>query len=90
MSEDPLRVDEGQCRKQQMAAPLLGRDSKGVRAPYWHLCRDHVGIVVRAPIPPARKMVLLSQLARTMASRARPVGSWPSSGATDIVGRLST
>lgn len=42
----------------------------GVRAPYWHLCRDHVGIVVRAPIPARRKVVLLSQLARTMASRA--------------------
>ena len=41
-----------------------------MRAPYWHLCRDHVGIVVRAPIPARRKVVLLSQLARTMASRA--------------------
>ena len=47
----------------------LSGSSKGVRAPYWHLCRDHAGIVARAPIPVTRKMVLLALLARTMASR---------------------
>jgi len=53
----------------------LSGSSKGVRAPYWHLCRDHAGIVARAPIPVARKMVLLALLARTMASRrARLLG----------------
>ncbi len=38
----------------------------GVRAPYWRLCRDHAGIVMRAPIPFTRKVVLLTWLGRTM------------------------
>jgi glycosyltransferase involved in cell wall biosynthesis len=37
-----------------------------MRAPYWRLCRDHAGIVMRAPIPRARKAALLAQLAWTM------------------------
>lgn len=40
----------------------------GMRAPYWRLCRDHAGIVMRAPIPRARKAVLLTWLARSMRS----------------------
>jgi glycosyltransferase involved in cell wall biosynthesis len=40
-----------------------------VRAPYWHLCRDHAGIVAHAPLPTPRKIALLAQLTRTMASR---------------------
>ncbi len=47
----------------------LSGSSRGVKAPYWHLCRDHAGIVARAPIPATRKVVLLALLARTMASR---------------------
>lgn len=38
----------------------------GMHSPYWRLCRDHAGIVMSAPIPLARKAVLLTQLARTM------------------------
>jgi hypothetical protein len=38
----------------------------GVRAPYWRLCRDHAGIVMRAQIPRRRKAVLLTWLARAM------------------------
>jgi len=41
----------------------------GMRAAYWHLCGDLAGIVLRAPIPFARKGVLLTQLARTMGLR---------------------
>jgi glycosyltransferase involved in cell wall biosynthesis len=40
-----------------------------VRAPYWHLCRDHAGIVARAPLPVSRRLALLAVLTRTMVSR---------------------
>ena len=38
----------------------------GVRAAYWRLCLDRAGIVVRAPIPVTRKVVILGRLARLM------------------------
>lgn len=43
----------------------LSGSRPGMHNPYWRLCRDHAGIVMRAPIPLARKAVLLAQLART-------------------------
>ena len=42
---------------------------KGMHAAYWRLCGDLAGIVIRAPVPPRRKTVLLAQLARTMGLR---------------------
>ena len=72
----------------------LSGSSKGVRAPYWHLCRDHAGIVARAPIPIARKIVLLGLLARTMASRrARLLGELaeqPQGVSVNMTGAAST
>ncbi len=44
----------------------LSGSRPGMRGPYWRLCRDHAGIVMRAPIPAARKAVLLTMHARTM------------------------
>lgn len=38
----------------------------GMRGPFWRLCRDRAGIVVRARIPLSRKAALLGELARTM------------------------
>lgn len=38
----------------------------GMHCPCWRLCRDHAGILMRGPIPLARKAVPLAQLARTM------------------------
>ncbi len=46
----------------------LSGSRAGMRGPYWRLCRDRAGIVVRAPIPRARKAVLLIWLARSMRS----------------------
>jgi glycosyltransferase involved in cell wall biosynthesis len=43
----------------------------GMRAPYWRLCRDHVGIVLGAPIPAPRKAILLGRFGRDMASHWR-------------------
>jgi hypothetical protein len=67
------RIHAGSSKGNAEDSAWLGRylrgSSKGVPAPYWHLCRDHAGIVAGAPIPLTRKMLLLAQLARTMASR---------------------
>ena len=49
----------------------------GVRAPYWHLCRDHVGIVVRAPIPPRKWCCSHSWLARWLRAHPACSASWP-------------
>lgn len=38
----------------------------GMRLPAWRLRKDYAGIVMRAPIPLTRKVVLLSYLVRTM------------------------
>jgi glycosyltransferase involved in cell wall biosynthesis len=42
-----------------------------MRAPYWRLCRDHAGIVLRAPIPWRKKPRLLGRLGWEMAYRWR-------------------
>jgi glycosyltransferase involved in cell wall biosynthesis len=41
----------------------------GMRGASWRLLGDHVGIVMRAPIPFSRKAILLTQLARTFGGR---------------------
>jgi glycosyltransferase involved in cell wall biosynthesis len=47
----------------------------GSRASYWRLCGDRAKVVVRAGIPPSRKVILLAQLVRSMVTtRARLYG----------------
>lgn len=56
----------GNTRNAGWLRTYMSGSRPGMRVPYWRLCRDHAGIVMRAPIPRARKAVLLTYLARTM------------------------